>query len=146
MGYFPEESEVIPAVRAVVNGLKGSYSSGVKITYDSNPFTLTLEMRDNKTEIAGFTLTQQVNCCGILVSTQTYVMKKYQGKGIAKEMMPIKEALAKEFGYSLLMATVNMTGNPAEVHILEKFGWKLVSNFTNSRTKHKVGVFTKEVV
>lgn len=95
--------------------------------------------------VCGFTLTEQVNCCGILVSTQTYVEPAYRGQKYAQQMMPLKSAIAKEFGYSLLLATVNMTGNPAEVHILEKDGWKQSHVFINQRTKNQVGVFTKGV-
>jgi GNAT superfamily N-acetyltransferase len=95
--------------------------------------------------IAGFTLAEQKNCCGILVSTRTFVSKEYQGQGIAQEMMPIKETIARELNYSLIFATVNMTGNPAEVHILEKFGWKLKDKFINSKTTNEVGIFTKNL-
>jgi len=38
-----------------------------------------------------------------------------------------------------------MTISELEVHILEKFGWKLVDFFTNSRTKNTVGIYTKEI-
>ena len=89
-------------------------------------------------------MVQQVNCCGILVSTQTFVRELYRGEHIAQDMMPLKEALAREFGYGMLLATVNVTGNPAEVHILEKFGWKTAGDtFVNERTGNTLGVYTK---
>ena len=94
---------------------------------------------------AGFTLIEQVNCCGVLVSTKTFVAQKHQNQKIAQAMMPLKEAIAKQFGYSALAATVNMTGNPAEVHILRKCGWELKYEFRNARTGNQVGFFFKGV-
>lgn len=96
-------------------------------------------------KVAGFTLVEQINCCGIMVSTRTYVHKDHQGKHFAQDMMPLKEAIAREFGYSALVATVNMTGNPAEVHILEKCGWTKQYEFKNKRTGNQVGFFFKSL-
>lgn len=138
-----KESEII--AKLLKDFINGAFWNSFTIHVDKYPFTIKLNFKlyDGN---CGFTLTQQVNCCGILVSTQTFVSEGLRGRGIAQEMMYLKEALAKEFGYSLIMATVNMTGNPAEVHILEKFGWKLNSSFINSRTKNQVGIYTKEIV
>lgn len=97
------------------------------------------------TEASSFRLVELINCCGVLVSTQTYVYNSYRGKGIAQKLMPFKEEIAKILGYSLLMATVDIGNNPAEVHILEKFGWENTQTFLNKRTNHTLGVFTKEV-
>jgi predicted restriction endonuclease len=57
----------------------------------------------------------------------------------------VAKTVAKIYGYSCMMATVNVTGNPAEVHILEKFRWTCVNQFVNSRTKNTVGIFTKNL-
>ena len=108
------------------------------------PFTIKFIIYDEN-EYAQFTLVEQVNCCGILVSTDTFVTKGLQGNGYAQEMMKLKEALAKEFGYSLLLATVDINNNPAEVHILEKFGWSRDKEFINQRTKHTLGIFSKDI-
>ena len=122
-----------------------------RIQFDADPLNIIFTLREcfgqrgNYMDIAGFELIQQINCCGILISTQTWVDKKYRRMGYAQVMMPIKEAFAKELGFSLIMATVNITGNPAEVHILEKFGWKLKDSFVNKRTNNTVGIYTKEI-
>lgn len=108
-------------------------------------FKITFLLKDKKIIIAGFTLVEQINCCGILVSTKTFVHHEYRGKGIAQEMQGLKEKLAKEYGYTLLLATVNISGNPVQVHILEKFGWKLKDQFVNKRTGNTVGIYTKDL-
>lgn len=110
------------------------------------PFTIKFSIVDEDSYgLAGFTLIEQKNCCGILVSTNTYVNKNLEGQGYAQEMMKLKIALAKEFGYSLLLATVDVGNSPAEVHILEKTGWTKKDEFVNKRTKHTVGIFTRSV-
>lgn len=113
--------------------------------FDKNPFSLSFWLRKEGKDVARFTLKQMINCCGILVSTDAYVDPLYRKQGIAQELMLLKEALAKEYGYPSMLATVNMTGNPAEVHILEKHGWRMVNDFKNSRTKNQVGVFVKNL-
>lgn len=115
------------------------------LDFKHSPFELSLEWREKGKRVCGFTLVQQVNCCGILVSTRTFVTKDYEKQGIAQALMPLKEAIATEFGYSCLMATVNVSGNPAEVHILTKFGWKKGDEFVNRRTNNTVAVFTKSL-
>lgn len=133
-------------VASLISTLKKGIWSDFSVALDKTPrFCITFTLRESGKDIAGFTLVEQVNCCGLLISTKTFVNIGYGKMGIAQEMMPLKEAIAKEFGYSSMMATVNMTGNPAEVHILEKFGWSCVNSFVNSRTKNTVGIFTKNL-
>ena len=146
MSYIEDGKEVARAIKVLhsvfeTNGL----CSGWKVQYDSYPFTLVFTLRYKKEDIAGFTLIQQKNCCGILISTRTFVRENHSNRGIAQDMMPLKFALAKEFGYSLILATVNMSGNPSEAHILEKYGWKLGESFVNARTKNTIGVFTRVI-
>ena len=142
MGYVADGKEGAKAIKL----LKTYIDCDFRIQLDTYPtFKLEFALRDRNRDNAGFTLIQQVNCCGILVSTRTWVGKDYQGNGVAQSMMPLKEALAREFGYGMLLATVNMSGNPAEVHILDKFGWQLGDSFTNPRTLNVVGVYTKDL-
>lgn len=139
--YIRDQNAAVAAIRAITVNL----TSDVRIELHSNPFSVQIDFLDSQTHrrMAGFTLVQQTNCCGILVSTQTYVEKEYRGQHMAQDMMPLKAAIARHFGYSMMMATVNISGNPAEAHILEKDGWRQVQEFVNSRTTNRVGVFTK---
>lgn len=107
----------------------------------SSPFKVRLDILEGERRVAGFQLIEQINCCGVLVSTRTYVNKFIKDEGYAQEMMELKIALAKEFGYSAMLATVVMK-NEAEVHILEKFGWKCGETFINTRSKNELGIFT----
>jgi GNAT superfamily N-acetyltransferase len=142
MSYICDGTEA-KKISELIKKFKEGMFCDFRIQFDRSPFTIKFWLRISNEDAARFVLTQQTGCCGILVSTDTFVETKHRGNGIAQEMMFLKEQLAKDFGYSLMLATVNMTGNPAECHILEKNGWQLGSSFINSRTKNKVGVYTK---
>lgn len=143
--------EIHDAVRAATK-IKEMFNSlcplsdDVQVRVKRAPPLFHIVLRDHHAiQMAEFTLVEQPNCCGVLVSTKTSVQKAYQGHGLAQQLMPLKEAIAREWGYSTLAATVNMTGNPAEVHILVKFGWVKGYQFLNARTGNQVGFFFKEL-
>jgi len=94
--------------------------------------------------IAGFQLIQQPNCCGILISTQTYVIEEKRGQGIAQELMKLKIALAREFNYPCMLATARLD-NEVEIHILEKFGWERGHEFLNNRTDNQLAIYTLDI-
>lgn len=133
-------------IKQLAGTTMSSFFTDVQVRMKAHPVTVEILFRDPSGQAAAsFCLTQQTNCCGALVSTGTYVYEPWRGKGVAQEMQILKEAIAREFGYSALVATVNMTGNPSEVHILEKCGWKKGWEFKNSRTQNMVGFFFKSL-
>lgn len=135
-------------IKSLAGAIQLDGSTGVRVEIIQNPLSIKVDFLNDdryKSLIAGFQLIQQVNCCGVLVSTGTYVTKKYRGQGIGQAMMSLKEAIARQYGYSALAATVNITGNPTEEHILLKFGWVKSFSFVNSRTKNTVAFFFKDL-
>jgi GNAT superfamily N-acetyltransferase len=146
MGWICDTKEAAKKLAQAVKTFGNGGMDNFAVEFKRNPFSVKMDFKDSVGKsMATFTLKEMINCCGILVSTRTEVSNDYRGKGLAQELMLLKEELARQYGYSCMMATVNMTGNPAEVHILEKFGWKCVNDFNNSRTKNKVGVFVKNL-
>lgn len=145
MGWIVDDEKQAVELASKIKTFQGGMHRDFRLQLDRNPFTLKFWLRHGNNDIARFTLTQMVNCCGIVVSTDAWVETTYRGKGIAQEMLVLKEAIAKAYGYSCMMATVNMTGSPTEVHILQKAGWEKVNEFTNSRTRNQVGVFVKNL-
>lgn len=144
MGLYYDNKKAATAIKLIADQFT-AMRNGVDISVDGPPLQIRIVWREDKTQICGFTLVQQVNCCGALVSTRTFVNEKYRGQKLAQQMMPLKEAIAREFGYSVLAATVNISGNPAEVHILQKEGWQKGYEFLNKRTGNQVGFFFKEL-
>lgn len=145
MSFDAGDATVIAArIKALAHTSYLVVSTDMQVRVRKYPFLVHVLWRTTDGNVkAEFTLLEQPNCCGVLISTKTSVAKEYQGKNIAQNMMLLKEAIAKEFGYSCLSATVNATGNPAECHILEKFGWKGGHEFINKRTKNVVRFYQK---
>lgn len=94
--------------------------------------------------VCRFYLAELPGCCGILVSYQTHVWKEYRNKGINTFLQEIKEDIARENGFTRLMATT-IDSNDAEKHILEKTGWKEVDRFVNRRSGNTVITYVKDV-
>lgn len=89
-----------------------------------------------------FSLTQLPGCCGVLVSHNMLIHKDYRNKGVGTFLQGIKEEIAKDNGYTSMLATV-VESNKAEIHILEKAGWEPESCFINNRTGNTVWYYTK---
>jgi GNAT superfamily N-acetyltransferase len=124
-------------------GFESQFIDGINLLVKINPLKIKIDFSSGNENVSGFSLIEQPNCCAIMISTQTYVTARFQKLGIAQEMLEFKESIAKAFGYSMLLCTVNVSGNPAEVHILEKHGWIKGSEVKNKRTTNIVAVFTK---
>lgn len=95
-------------------------------------------------DICSFSLIELPGCCGVLVSFHMYIEEKYRGKGIATFLQEIKEDIARENNYTVLLGTVR-SDNPIEIHTLEKSGWKKINSFKNHRTYNDVEIWTKEI-
>ncbi len=134
--YFPPDSHLIPEI--IRDDL---WQEGIKVVLREPPTMIGRHPRN----ICGFQLVEQKNCCGVMVSTNTYVTYSERNRGLAQLMMPMKDAIAKLFGYSALCATVNESGNPTEVHILLKNGWTKTFGFLNKRTGNNVGFYCKSL-
>lgn len=95
-------------------------------------------------QVGSFRLEPYPANCGIVVSSYMNVDFDKRGRGYATRLQPIKQDIAKKFGYSLMQATVVCT-NIAEVSILLKSGWKVISTFKNARTGNNCFIFQKEI-
>lgn len=135
-------SKLIGESVIIGNLLRGQYPDE-RPAYDRNTVTLCTSLPLSfRTEVATFSLKQLSGCCGVLVSYHTRVAKRFQNKGINSFLQEIKAQIAKDNGYTMLLATVTKD-NAAQIHILEKHGWVSSSEFVNRRTTHSILVFTK---
>lgn len=91
-----------------------------------------------------FSLTQLPGCCGILVSHNTFVDMPYRGKGIAKFLQKIKEEIAKDNQFTMLMCTTRKD-NKVQNKLLKKSGWQKINKFKNKRTRNNLFVWVKEL-
>lgn len=148
MGFeLPDGRAAAKVIKELAYATMSSWSEDVTVRLRRHPTLISISFRaQNGDDVAKFTLAQQANCNGSLASIDTHVYEAYRGRGIAQELQILKECIAKEFGYSSLVATVNLS-NEAEVHILEKTGWTKGWEFTNTRynISNKVAYYFKEI-
>lgn len=113
-------------------------------------FNLTLE-KDGKTEpihlafrnyIGGFQFAPMPGCCGIVVSTATFLRPDFRGGEISQKFRELKENIARDLGYSVMIAT-GITGDIASHKNLLKSKYELVKNFRNKRTGNTLDVAIK---
>lgn len=144
--FIPDEKACERASKLIKELAGALYEFRIQI--DANiSFSIEYWGRSEQRDVCHFKLIQQPGCCGILISTDTWVDENHRGQGLAKSMMILKDALAIEFGYSCLSATVNLSGKyaGAEEHILLTHGWQKSGEFVNTRTGNTVGIFYKDL-
>lgn len=94
--------------------------------------------------ISTFRLLQMVGCCGICISTGTYVSPDFRGKGINIILNNFRIDIARHLGYGLLMCT-DLKSNTPQMKTLDKNGWKHIHEFKNPRTGNILNVTIKEL-
>lgn len=100
---------------------------------------------DPPRELGHFTLAPLPGCCGVVVSTESYLDPSWRGKTVISEHFhKIKEATARKLGYSMMLATVQLRNIP-EVVGGSKAGWKLDHFFRNKRTENDLAFMFKEL-
>jgi hypothetical protein len=86
-----------------------------------------------------FTLAPLPGCCGVVVSIDSYLAKNEASGKIFHEL---KAAVARELGYSRMIATTQ-TRNFPELIGAAKNGWKMHEAFINKRTGEQLTVMEK---
>ena len=94
--------------------------------------------------ISTFRLLQMVGCCGICISTGTYVHPDFRGKGVNIILNNFRIDIAKHLGYGLLMCT-DLKSNTPQMKTLDKNGWKHIHEFKNPRTGNILNITIKEL-
>lgn len=113
--------------------------------------SLTLEVRWNRGEACSmryglFTLSPMPGCCGIVVSTESFVDVYWRGRGDSSKMFhKFKAQIAKVFGYKVMIMTTQLRNFP-EVIGAAKSNWKFVHAFRNPRTDNDIGIAVKEIL
>ena len=94
--------------------------------------------------ISEFKLLQMPGCCGICISTGSYVNPEFRGKGVNIILNNFRIDIAKHLGYGLLMCT-DLKSNTPQMKTLDKNGWKHIHEFKNPRTGNILNVTIKEL-
>lgn len=83
-------------------------------------------------------------CCGAVVSHHTYLNPDSRHSGLSEPFRKLKEKIAKEMGYPLMVATTDMENIPAVGNFF-KSGYNIVQTWMNKRTGHLLALGIKKV-
>jgi len=95
-------------------------------------------------EVAKFKLTQMGGCNGVCISSNEAIYGTYKGKGYGNTFNKIREDLAQQMGYSVMLCTV-IDGNVPQEKILFKNGWARTFGFLNLKTSNDISMFYKKI-
>lgn len=125
------------------DGGEGEHEKGL---YKEQTFKVQWERTDKSREDVGqFTLAPLPGCCGVVVSTGSWLHTKQRGlQYISVSFHEIKELVARHFGYSLMLSTVQLRNLP-QIISGSKAGWKYIHHFRNKRTDHDLTLGLKEL-
>lgn len=94
--------------------------------------------------IAVFSLAQMPGCCGICISHGSFVYTDYRGKGIGSILNQLRQEIAREDGYTILMCT-DVVGNEPQRKLLRRNKWRDILFLNNKRTDNEVALSIKEL-
>lgn len=125
------------------DGDPGEHEKGL---YKEQQFTVEWERSDKTREKLGtFVLSPLPGCCGVVVSTASYLEEKQRGLSyISTSFHEIKEKVARHYGYSLMLSTVQLRNLP-EIIGASKAKWRFIHHFRNKRTDNDLTLGIKEL-
>lgn len=98
-----------------------------------------LRMDGVEKTIASFQLYPMINCCGICVSTQAFVVDHWRNKGLNTLLNSLRIDIARHLNYSVLLCT-DVVDNSPQRRVLKKNGWRDICKFVNRRTGNTVAI------
>lgn len=93
-------------------------------------------------EIGHFSLAPMPGCCGMVVSTDSFLNKDSRHSGLSEPFRQLKHKLAKDLGYTVMIATSQTKDISALANML-KSKYEIVKVFRNKRTTNDVGIGIK---
>lgn len=115
---------------------------------------------DSEDKVVSCYLSNYPHCCGSAIIHNLQSGYDICGKGWASKLLAFLEQISWEMGFSNLTCVVRMEPHIGEglwdeaykattektLHLLEKFGWVQINEFTSKRTKAKLGLFSKNLI
>lgn len=99
---------------------------------------------EQRTEIGYVYFSEMPGCCGVVVVHNMFLFTQYRGSQFSDPVRRVKEKLARELGYSLMIATTRMDQIPA-VQNMFKSKYTIATTFCNKRTNNLIGLGFKKV-
>jgi GNAT superfamily N-acetyltransferase len=97
-----------------------------------------------ETKIGEFELSPMPGCPRVGISHGLIIFPEFRGKGLSKRTQGIREELAKQQGYVVLLSTTAV-GNTPQEHRQEWNGAKTIATFFNSKTQNDVKLYMRHL-
>jgi GNAT superfamily N-acetyltransferase len=82
--------------------------------------------------------------CGIVISGDAWVHPIMRNRGLGTYLRSIKDEICRRSGFTTVRCTT-VQYNEAQVHILEKDGWRQIHTFVNKRTDNTCIEWAKDL-
>lgn len=106
-------------------------------------FIVQWQQSDKAVTFGRFTLAPMPGCCGVVVSTGSYIEPYQRGQyNPSRWFHSLKAETARHFGYTTMIMTTQLRNIP-EVVGASHCGWKFHEFFRNKRTGHDIGIAIK---
>jgi len=114
--------------------------------YSRMDFTVVWQSSDGTPHPFGrFSLEPMPGCCGIVVSTGSYIEPVQRSQhNYSRWFHELKAKVAKHFGYSTMIMTTQLRNFP-EVIGASRSGWRFQHSFRNKRTDNDIGIAIKDL-
>ena len=94
--------------------------------------------------LARFCLSVLPGCCGVVVSHDTARIGPKRNQQLSDGFRELKEAFAKDLGYSAMICTTDMSNIPALKNLF-KSKYEVATTFRNSRTGNQIAIGVKKL-
>lgn len=76
----------------------------------------------------------------LVISHAVFLPHDRRDKGVGQKAQAARINEMKRLGYDYAVCTVALT-NDTQLHIINKYGWVKLTEFTSTKTRNNVGVF-----
>lgn len=97
-----------------------------------------------KSILAEFHLMQLPGCCGVVVSTGSWIIPELRGKGFGSYLNTLRQDLARDLDYGYILCTDISTNLPQRA-LLKRQGWSDLTLFRNPKTGNEVYISGKQL-
>lgn len=112
--------------------------------YGSRLHTYYVKTSPGDETVTTFALYEFPSCCAFCVSTRVIVEPKFRSKGVNNVANKLRQAIARECGYSALLCT-DVESNRPERHTLITNEFQDIYRIRNKRTTNTVIISVKEL-
>jgi hypothetical protein len=116
-----------------------TYASGYQTAHKSQQGRFNVTLDNNIVSV--FDLHPLPGCCGVVVSTGSYINTEYRGVGLGSLLNKMRLDIAQKWGYGMILCT-DVKHNERQMRVLRRNRWRKAIEFHNPRTNNNINLHT----